>query len=275
LYVIVDATARVETGFLGALVAVWQQGEDIIVSHPVLDAENQKWFARCLGLTLVHRNLQNRARQGLGLSAFIEGRGMAYSRHYIQQFGWSLALPTSSRSSTHPTEDWRHAVRAVERGLRVAFADGARVTTPLRSTLTAATKQGMRWERGRMANAATYGVRLLLHGLRQRNLVKSLAALDAIQPPVAILGAFCVIVALLSMLVPGPQLSITLGYFPLALFVLYGLSVVAEGRKDGIKPVTVIWAPVYLLWRCATFVLAWGFLDRLKRPAKSSKQTGP
>jgi len=77
LYVIVDATARVETGFFDALVDIWRQGEDIIVSHSLLDAENQKWFARCLGLTLVHRNLQNRSRQRLGLSAFIEGRGMA------------------------------------------------------------------------------------------------------------------------------------------------------------------------------------------------------
>ena len=271
LYVIVDATAIVETGFLGALVAVWQQGEDIIVSHPVLDEKNQRWFARCLGLTLVHRNLQNRARQHLGLSAFIEGRGMAYSRRYIQQFGLSLALPTSTSSGTHPTEDWRHAVRAVEQGMRVAFADGARVITPLRSTLTAATKQGVRWERGRMSNAATHAVRLLVRGLRQRSLVKSLAALDAIQPPVAILGAFCVVIALFSMLFPVPQLSIAMSYVPLALFVLYGLAVVMEGRKDGIRPVTVIWAPIYLAWRCTTFVLAWGFLDRLKFSAKSGK----
>ena len=122
-----------------------------------------------------------------------------------------------------------------------------------------------------MSNAATHAVRLLVRGLRQRSLVKSLAALDAIQPPVAILGAFCVVIALFSMLFPVPQLSIAMSYVPLALFVLYGLAVVMEGRKDGIRPVTVIWAPIYLAWRCTTFVLAWGFLDRLKFSAKSGK----
>ena len=272
LYVIVDATARVEPDFLGALVALWRQGENIIVSHSVVNAENQKWFAQCLGLTLVHRNLQNWSRQRLGLSALIEGRGMAYSRAYVQRFGWNLALPTSSRRGSHPTEDWRHAVQAVEQGYRVAFADDARVTTPFRDSLIAATRQGIRWERGRMANAATHAVRLLLRGLRQRNLVKVLAALDAIQPPVAILGAFCVGVAALSMVAPSTHPSASLGFVPLALFILYGLIVIAQGRKDGIKPTTVIWAPVYVAWRCFAFILAWGFLDRLNLTARKKKE---
>lgn len=92
LYVITDATARVETGFLKALVQVYCEGEDVVVRHSLVDAENQIWFARCLGLTLVHRNLQNWARQRLRLSALIEGRGMGYSRKYVEQFGWSLAV---------------------------------------------------------------------------------------------------------------------------------------------------------------------------------------
>lgn len=269
MYVVVDATARVDFGFLDALVALWQEGENIIVSHPLVDSENQKWFARCLGLTLVHRNLQNSARQRLRLSALIEGRGMAYSREYIKKFGWRLALPTASKSGAHPTEDWRHAVRAVEAGYRVAFANDARVITPLRPTLSAATKQGIRWERGRMANAFSHAMRLLGQGLKQRNVVKSLAALDAIQPPVAILGALCVVLALLTLAFPGALAVNFLSVIPLLLFVLYGVVVVAEGRKDGISPVTILWAPIYILWRTSAFILAWGFLDKLKpRAAK-------
>jgi cellulose synthase/poly-beta-1,6-N-acetylglucosamine synthase-like glycosyltransferase len=271
LYVVVDATARVDLGFLEALVSLWREGEHIIVSHPVVDAENQKWFARCLGLTLVHRNLQNSARQRLKLSALIEGRGMAYSREYINKNGWRLALPTATKSGTHPTEDWRHAVRAVENGYRVAFANDARVITPLRPTLSAATKQGIRWERGRMANAFSHAMRLLGQGVTQRNLVKSLAALDAIQPPVAILGALCTVVALFALAFPaGPILNL-LSVMPLVLFVLYGTVVVAEGRKDGISPVTILWAPIYILWRTSAFILAWGFLDKLKTPAAKQR----
>ena len=115
LYVVTDATARVHRGFLQALAAVSHSGEDIVVGHSVLASENRKWFAKCLGLTLVHRNLQNWARERLGLSSLIEGRGMAYTRRYIREYGWSLAVPTQSRSGQHPTEDWRHGVRSSSR----------------------------------------------------------------------------------------------------------------------------------------------------------------
>jgi cellulose synthase/poly-beta-1,6-N-acetylglucosamine synthase-like glycosyltransferase len=268
MYVIVDATARIEAGFFDALTAHWSAGENIVVSHPVVDAANQQWFARCLGLTLAHRNLQNRARQRLGLSSLIEGRGMAYSRRYIKEFGWRLALPTSTRKGSHPTEDWRHAVQAVSHGFRVAFADDARVVTPLRDSLGAATQQGARWERGRMLNAGTHALKLLMRGIRDRSRIKTLAALDAIQPPVAILGVIAVILAAFSFSVPVSTLGTVVGMMPFALFLLYGLLVVAQGRKDGIEATAVLWAPVYLAWRFASFMLAWVFVDKLNLSAR-------
>lgn len=275
LYVVTDATARVAPGFFDALVEKWRQGEDIIVSHPLVDAANQKWFARCLGLTLVHRNLQNRARQRLGLSALIEGRGMAYSRQYISRHGWSLALPKGAFTGSHPTEDWRHGVRAVENGYRVAFADEARVVTPLRDTLAAATQQGARWERGRMANAATHALRLLLTGLRQKDRIKLFAALDGIQLPVVILGAVSFVLAVLCLTVnPNNGISVAFGLAPATLLGIYGLAVAAQGRQDGIEATALLWAPVYVAWRCLSFILAWGFLDRLKLSGKKSSSTG-
>jgi 1,2-diacylglycerol 3-beta-glucosyltransferase len=268
LYVITDATAHVEPGFLKAIAALWRRGEDIIVAHALVDTANQKWFAKCLGLTLVHRNMQNRARERLGLSALIEGRGMAYSRQYIQRFGWSLALPTSSTPGTHPTEDWRHGVRVVEHGYRVAFADEARVLTPLRESLSAATQQGVRWERGRMSNASSHGLSVLITAIKQRNGRMLLAALDAIQLPVAILGGLCVIVAGLTALVSGPSGLAILGYSPLLLLSLYGISVVVQGQRDGIPPSTIAWAPIYVLWRCTAFAIA--MVSR-----RSSRTKGP
>jgi hypothetical protein len=105
--------------------------------------------------------------------------------------------------------------------------------------------------------------------MAQRNAVKSLAALDAIQPPVAILGALCTVMALLALAFPGGLTVNLLSVMPLALFVLYGMVVVVEGRKDGISPITILWAPIYILWRTSAFILAWGFLDKLKpRAAK-------
>ena len=188
---------------------------------------------------------------------------MAYSRRYIHRFGWSLALPKTQGS--HPTEDWRHAVRLVEEGFRVAFADNACISTPLRASLSEATQQGARWERGRLLNAGTYAIRLLINGFWQRNPVKIFAALDAMQPPVAILAALCIAIAGFTYFVPSEIESLSIfGYLPLALVTFYGVIVVLRGRQEGISLSTVIWAPIYVLWRCSAFVLAWSFLDRMK-----------
>jgi hypothetical protein len=210
----------------------------------------------------VHRNLQNWSREKLKISALLTGCGMAFSRVYIQRFGWSLALPKTQGS--HPTEDWRHAVRAVEEGYRVAHADRARVSTPLRSSLAEATQQGARWERGRLLNAGTYALRLLWIGLCQRNRLKVFAALDAMQPPVAILASLSIAVAVLAYLFFFQTLLLkAIAYLPMMLIALYGATVVIRGRQEGVSLSTVTWAPVYLIWRCSAFILAWAFLDRL------------
>jgi cellulose synthase/poly-beta-1,6-N-acetylglucosamine synthase-like glycosyltransferase len=274
LYLIVDATARVEPDFLTAMAQRWRQGEDIISSHSILSSENEAWYARCLGLMLVHRNLQCWARERRGLSALLEGRGMAYSREYIKRFGWSLAVPKTHGS--HPTEDWRHAVRAVEEGYRVGYADEARVATPLRGSLAEATQQGARWERGRLINASTYALRLLWRGLCNRDHVKVFAALDAMQPPVAILAALSTAIAVLTYFIPSKDVSLdSLGYFPLMLVGLYGLIVVVRGRRDGIGLSTVVWGPLYVIWRCSAFILAWVFLDRVSIPKQEAGAARP
>lgn len=267
LYVITDGTARLDPHFLAALVPKWRAGEDIVVGHSIVSSTNMKWFARCLGLTLVHRNLQNWARERLGLSALIEGRGMAYSRGYVRRFGWNLALPTHPKPGQHPTEDWRHGVRIVENGLRVAYEDDARVYTPLRNDLGAATRQGIRWERGRQRNVITHGLRLLAEGVRKRDRLRIFAALDAIQLPVAVLGVLCTAVAVLTWPFSGGPVFQVLGYAPVVLMALYGLQVTLRGRSDGIAPVTIVWAPIYLLWRLSAFVLSWTAIDRA-RPSR-------
>jgi hypothetical protein len=257
LYVITDATARVEPGFSRALVARRAAGDDIVVARSLAATEGQPWFVHCLGLTLVHRNFQNECRERLRLSSLIEGRGMAYSDQYISRHGWNLALPPGDPKDTHPTEDWRHGVRVVEEGYRVAFAGDARVLTPLRGSLSAATAQGARWEQGRMSNAVTHGLRLLGAGLRDRMALKLFAGLDAVQLPVAILGGLTVLIAGTVLVWPVSPAVDALGLLPLACVLAYGLLVAFKGRAAGIRLRTVAWAPVYIAWRSFAFVLGW------------------
>jgi cellulose synthase/poly-beta-1,6-N-acetylglucosamine synthase-like glycosyltransferase len=271
LYVIVDATAQVSPGFLHALSESWQQGENIMTSRAVLSPTNQKRFAKCLGLMLVHRYMQGCYREQLGLSAWLEGRGMAYSRDYIQQFGWRLALP-SGESTAHPTEDWRHGIRAAEQGYRVALAPNAKVITPLRRTFVEATKQNARWERGRFLNAITHALRLLWQGMKQRQPLQIFAALDGIQPPVALLGGVACVLALWGLCFPAASPAGLWAFTPFVLVGIYSLMVAYRGHLEGIHFVTLFWAPIYVVWRCSAFILAWVFLDHLNA-LRSKRET--
>jgi cellulose synthase/poly-beta-1,6-N-acetylglucosamine synthase-like glycosyltransferase len=270
LYIIVDATALVQKSFLRAMAEKWRQGEDIISGHSVVSSENQTWYAQCLSLTLVHRNLQSLYREQLGLSALLEGRGMGYSQKYIRRFGWSLAVPRTQ--GTHPTEDWRHTVKIVEAGYRVAFAEDACVATPLRNSLYEATRQGARWERGRLINAASYAIRLLMRGVWQRNLIKIFAALDAIQPPAAILAALSVAIGTVTYLHDSDNHTLVLvGNLPMTLVGFYGILVALRGHLEGIALSTVFWGPLYMIWRCSAFLLGWVFLDRVRFGSRSAR----
>lgn len=260
LHVIVDATARVESGFLQAFASCWSEGAHIIANHTVVAASNRSWYARCLALMFVHRNLQNWCREKLKISALLTGCGMAFSREYIERFGWSLALPKTQGS--HPTEDWRHAVRAVEEGYCIAFAENARIATPLRGSLAEATQQGARWERGRLINATTYAVKLFVRGLSQWRPIKIIAALDAMQPPVAILAVLALCIAVIGTISSEPGMTTVLTYLPVTLVGLYGLVIVIKGRQEGIGLATAFWGPLYVAWRLFAFLLSWSCLDR-------------
>ena len=187
---------------------------------------------------------------------------MAYDKAYIDQFGWGLALPTAEHGSSHPTEDWRHGVRVVEHGYKVAFANGAKLYTPLRETLDAATEQGIRWERGRLINMASHGSALFVRGMKELDPLKIVAGLDAIQPPVAVLAGVAVVVALVSVVAPSWFVAPLLGVIPLASVALYSVAVIAQGRREGINTKTILWAPIYIAWRCVAFVRALMSLGR-------------
>jgi 1,2-diacylglycerol 3-beta-glucosyltransferase len=273
LYVIVDATAYVADDFLSHLAERWSFGENVIMAHTLVDPTNQKWFARCLGLTLAHRNLQDAARERLSLSALVCGRGMAFGKEYIEKHGWRLALPSESIAGTHPTEDFRHGVRLAEHGYRVAFAADAHVYTPLRQSLGAATRQNVRWERGRIGNAYTHARQLLFQAVREKRLRKLIAAVDAIQPPVAVVIGLSGVLALLAVFFTDTPSMLFVALIPFLLVFVYGMLVVWQGRREGIELTALLWAPVYIAWRVSAFFAALTGLDRLLD--KNSKRTSP
>jgi hypothetical protein len=66
------------------------------------------------------------------------------------------------------------------------------------------------------------------------------------------------------LLLPPGSPIFAVSFLPLLMVAVYSLLVVVQGRREGIRLTTVAWAPVYVLWRGLSFLLAWTFFDRLK-----------
>ena len=101
--------------------------------------------------------------------------------------------------------------------------------TPLGESLAVVTKQGIHRERGKMAHATTHTLQPLLCVVRDRSSVNVIAALDTIQPPIAILGAACTVLFAAAWFTADSQLARIMSLAPLC-----GLVVVARVRSDDI-----------------------------------------
>lgn len=259
--VVVDATARIGKKSLEFLIDRVRAGDDVVIAAAELDQVRVKWFARGTGLALVHRNLQNCSRERLLLSCFVSGRAMAFSRRYIDKFGWKLAAPQNAALLRHPTEDWRHGLNIALAGLRVAFEPNAQVFTPLRDTFSGTVKQSLRWERGRLFNTLSLGLASIKKALAEKSSRKMCAALDSVQPSFALLFLFAVIFAAFSEVVLNSNASL-FSWLPIAILLVYASCVAFLGIYRGLSVLTLVALPLYLIIRLMTSLFGFGYIIR-------------
>ena len=133
-------------------------------------------------------------------------------------------------------------------GRVVTFAPDAVVWAEMPSSMKVAHAQNVRWEAGRLQLLQSYVPRLLGAALRRRSFVFFDAAMENLIPPFSVMaagGAACLVAALLL----GQAEAIGLALFILigqAVYTLTGLLLVhAPGRVY----LTLLYAPVYVLWK--------------------------
>jgi hypothetical protein len=90
-----------------------------------------------------------------------------------------------------------------------------------------------------------------------------IAAVDAIQPPVAIVIGLAASLALGAVLLIENTWVLSVALLPFALLLLYSALVIRQGNQEGIHPTAILWAPIYITWRVMAFLAAMTGLDRL------------
>lgn len=172
--VVFDADNLVSTDFLTIMNVRLLRGEKIIQGY--LDTKNAEdtWITKSIyvGYLLTNRFWQL-SKYNMGLTCALGGTGMCLSVDVLKKYGWGM---------TSLTEDLEFQTKALMNNIKVTWAHDARVYDEKPLSLMQSWRQRKRWMQGHCNVAGRYLFKLLLEGIRTRNLAMIDGAVYLIQP---------------------------------------------------------------------------------------------
>jgi hypothetical protein len=177
---IVDADCAASSNLCSTIAAEIERGAQAVqVPYEVSNASESPTAAlRAAGFSLKHV-IRARGRARLGLSCNLFGTGMGFSAALLRRIPWPQSV----------TEDTELFVRLTRAGYRIAYADGARVTSPMPTSTSQATEQQLRWESGNAQLARRELPGLLAQALRTGNVQCLGAAAELALPAQSLMAA--------------------------------------------------------------------------------------
>jgi cellulose synthase/poly-beta-1,6-N-acetylglucosamine synthase-like glycosyltransferase len=179
----------------------------------------------------------------LGLSSYLMGNGMCFSRKFLQECGWNAFTVG---------EDWEFYTKIIQVGKTVAFSNKARVYHQESSSLKQATTQRMRWSSGRFEIARKYGFRLFFQGLREGDIIKIDGSLPLLFPNPSLGMNLTLIGLIISIVVLFASGNNSFAFWYISLFVLQLVIFVAGilyTKNKIMKLLSLFVAPIFLTWK--------------------------
>lgn len=255
---IVDADSVIDKAALGHIATAVSKGHSIIQCFNGVLNSDENWFTRLMDVSrTISNEIYHPAKHKLGLSSHLMGNGMCFTNDVLLKYGWDAFTIG---------EDWEFYARLIENGEKVAFSNKARVYHQESSSLKQATSQRGRWSSGRFAVAWKYGMRLMLKGILERDIVKVDASLPLIFPNPSLGVNITVGLFAWSLLAPGaytivsPTFLLGLLLLQSAIFLL-GISY-TDNKK--MKLASVFLAPLFLGWKLGIDILSFFGMWRTK-----------
>ena len=252
--VIVDADTTVAPGFLRAMDVEVRRGVQAAqgyysVRDPDLSPVSSFRFA---ALACRH-HLRPLGRTRLGGSAGLYGNGMVFTRSLMAGHRWT----------GHLVEDAELQNELLLEGQLVTYAPDAVLWAEMPHTLSQATSQNQRWERGRIEVASRYVPQLVsgLTAARGRRLARVDAVFDHLVPPLSALAAMQLAVAGVHTVgaVAGHRASrVALAIDAVALAALAGHAVagLASVGAPAARYTALLSAPKLAAWKVALWAKA-------------------
>jgi cellulose synthase/poly-beta-1,6-N-acetylglucosamine synthase-like glycosyltransferase len=248
--IIVDADCRVEPGSIGILAERAQAtGRPIQAEYLILPPRLEPKTAINALAFLIKNRVRPLGLARLGLPCQLTGSGMAFPWEVIRK-----APPMGS----YLVEDMLMGLELARLGSPPLFCAEARIRSELPTREQAQRGQRRRWEHGHLATLIDQGPKLVLEGLRKRDLQLLALGLDVLVPPLTFfLLGLCAVLGVNVLC----SLGLGLGAGPMALsgaaVLAVGASVLIAWLTQGRELVPLRYAlvvPGYVLWKLPVYV---------------------
>ena len=240
-YVVLDADAVVEPGFLAALARGLARGGLALQSHnAVLNAAESATSAlRWLALSLMNY-IRPLGRNTLGGSSTLTGNGMCLTHEMLTRHPWQ-AFGLS--------EDYQYYLSLVAGGEKVLFVPDANVRSVMPTTARQLKTQDIRWE-SLSPDASSWqrriSWRLFTEGLRRRSWARLDALAELLTPPLSALAGGCALLLVASIALLAP-LQITVSAALTGMLLVYVGSAFALLRPPRGVYRALVYAPAYII----------------------------
>lgn len=192
--VVFDADNLVHPNFLQEMNNHLCNGEQLIQGY--LDAKNphDTWVSGTFAMSFwLSNHITNCAKYNIGLSSVLGGTGMCISTAILRKFGWG---------ATCLTEDAEFTMKVLLEGIPTTWAHNAIVYDEKPLTFMQSWNQRKRWAQGLFDVAGRYIPKLLVEGIKRRDVRILDGVLQLFQPHFLILSTTFVILNMICYQVP-------------------------------------------------------------------------
>lgn len=267
--VVFDADNLVHPDFLLEMNSKLCAGEKVIQGYLHAKNPTDTWVAGTFAIAFwVVNHVWHLAKYNLGLSSVLGGTGMCISTDILERFGWG---------ATCLTEDMEFTMKVLVQGIRTTWAHDAIVYDEKPLTFMQSWKQRKRWAQGHFDVARRYIGKLVVEGIRRRDIRMLDGCLHLVQPHFLLLSTGFVISSYIYHFVPF-YTNIIYKVLPIEVWTIIAVGqyifpviVLAQIRAPLKCWLYLIMYPLFIYsWIPITFV---GFLNRNNREWSHTQHT--
>lgn len=244
--IVVDADSIVSPDILRAVDSRLSRGERVVQVHYGIANQDASILTYLFQVgNVIEDKFFWTPKETLNLPIILRGNGMCFTNDILRSYPWN---------AFSITEDTEYGIMLVEQGVRIHFADETGVYAFQPETLQQAFSQRLRWAAGNTTLTKRRAPRMILEGIRKRNLgiVDLGLSLIAGSKPLILIANLVLLSA--SVMCHSIPLLIWSSVLALAQGSYISLAILINGLTMQ-RTLRLVASPFYVMWLCIVSLL--------------------